>query len=197
MAGSADTAPWQDTLSRSIADDVTVKRASSTALNARKTDRLVHQARLAGEPIVYFGEAGGARIPDVLSADVFASEPVYPWLFEPDRPPLISIIVGQSYGGSSFVASMSDIVLMLEGSVMALTSPRVIQVATGATITDEELGGARVVAKKTGLVDLVVRDLDELDEVLRKVILLIADPASAELRPVGAPERVRTLVPSP
>ena len=76
------TAGWPVVPIALIADDVTVKRASSTSLNARKTERLVHQARLAGEPIIYFGEAGGARLPDVLSGDVFASEPIYPWLFD-------------------------------------------------------------------------------------------------------------------
>ena len=157
-----------------IADDVTVKRASSTSLNARKTERLVHQARLAGEPIIYFGEAGGARLPDVLSGDVFASEPIYPWLFGPQRPPLISVIVGQSYGGSSFIAAKSDIVVMLEGSVMALTSPRVLAIATGESIDDEALGGAQTAARKTGLVDLVAKDLDELNGLLRTIIELIS-----------------------
>ena len=107
-------------------------------------------------------------MPDVLSGDVFASEPIYPWLFDLARPPLISAIVGQSYGGSSFIAARSDIVVMLEGSVMALTSPRVLAIATGESIDDEALGGAQTAARKTGLVDLVATDLDELNGLLRK-----------------------------
>ena len=176
-----------------IADDVTVKRASSTSLNARKTERLVHQARLAGEPIIYFGEAGGARLPDVLSGDVFASEPIYPWLFGPQRPPLISAIVGQSYGGSSFIAARSDIVVMLEGSVMALTSPRVLAIATGESIDDEALGGAQTAARKTGLVDLVAKDLDELNGLLRTIIELISGPTTSIRTPRA--QDVRDLVP--
>ncbi len=176
-----------------IADDVTVKRASSTSLNARKTERLVHQARLAGEPIIYFGEAGGARLPDVLSGDVFASEPIYPWLFGPQRPPLISAIVGQSYGGSSFIAAQSDIVVMLEGSVMALTSPRVLAIATGESIDDEALGGAQTAARKTGLVDLVAKDLDELNGLLRTIIELISGPTPSI--PSSPALDVRDLVP--
>jgi acetyl-CoA carboxylase carboxyltransferase component len=178
-----------------MADDVTVKRASSTALNARKTDRLVHQARLAGEPIVYFGEAGGARLPDVLHGDVFASEPIYPWLFDADRPPLVTAIVGQSYGGSSFIAARSDIVVMLEGSVMALTSPRVLRIATGASISDEALGGAQVVAQRTGLVDIVAASLEELDDCLRKVIDLITRPAGSPTPPTSSARDLRGLVP--
>jgi acetyl-CoA carboxylase carboxyltransferase component len=176
-----------------IADDVTVKRASSTSLNARKTERLVHQARLAGEPIIYFGEAGGARLPEVMSGDVFASEPIYPWLFDPERPPIVSAVVGQSYGGSSFIAARSDIVVMLEGSVMALTSPRVLAIATGASISDEALGGAQIVARKTGFVDLVAKDLDELDDLLRKLIELISGPTASI--PTSDVQDLRELVP--
>src|SRR6187431_166648 len=65
-----------------IVDDVTVKRASSTALNARKTERVVHLAARAGMPVLVVGEAGGARLPETLRGDVFASEPIYPWLFD-------------------------------------------------------------------------------------------------------------------
>jgi acetyl-CoA carboxylase carboxyltransferase component len=178
-----------------IADDVTVKRASSTALNARKTDRLVHQARIAGEPIVYFGEAGGARLPEVLRGDVFASEPIYPWLFDSERPPLVTAVVGQSYGGSSFIASRSDVVVMLEGSVMALTSPRVIQIATGATIGDEALGGAQVVARKTGVVDIVADTLEELDDYLRSAIDLLTRPVGPTVPTTSPLQDLRPLVP--
>ena len=38
------------------------------------------------------GEAGGARLPETLRGDVFVSEPIYPWLFDPERPPLVTAI---------------------------------------------------------------------------------------------------------
>ena len=93
-----------------IVDDVTVKRASSTTLTARKAERVVQLAQRTGMPVLFVGEAGGARLPETLRGDVFASEPIYPWLFDPAKPPLVTAIVGDSYGGSSFVAAMSDIV---------------------------------------------------------------------------------------
>src|SRR5262245_60754914 len=141
-----------------IVDDVTVKRASSTALNARKADRVVHLATRANMPVLVVGEAGGARLPDTLRGDVFASEPIYPWLFDAERPPLVAAIVGESYGGSSFIAAMADICVMTQGSVLALTSPRVLGMATGEQVTADALGGADVLAAKTDLVDIVVDD---------------------------------------
>ena len=176
-----------------IVDDVTVKRASSTALNARKAERVVQTAKRTGMPILYVGEAGGARLPETLRGDVFVSEPIYPWLFDPERPPLVTAIVGDSYGGSSFVAAMSDIVVMLQGSVLALTSPRVIGIATGVQVSAEELGGATVVAAQTDLVDIVVEDPAELDRVLRKALEFFTCPVTEGKRAPDAD--LRALVP--
>jgi acetyl-CoA carboxylase carboxyltransferase component len=90
-------------------------------------------------PVLVVGEAGGARLPDTLRGDVFASEPIYPWLFDAARPPLVAAIVGESYGGSSFIAAMADISVMTKGSVLALTSPRVVGMATGEQQLDDVL----------------------------------------------------------
>ena len=176
-----------------IVDDVTVKRASSTTLTARKAERVVQLAKRTGMPVLFVGEAGGARLPETLRGDVFASEPIYPWLFDPAKPPLVTAIVGDSYGGSSFVAAMSDIVVMLQGSVLALTSPRVIGIATGAQVSAEELGGAKVVAAKTDLVDIVVNDTTELDAVLRKALRFFTCRSDEPRR--GPEVDLRSLVP--
>ena len=176
-----------------IVDDVTVKRATSTALNARKAERVVHLARRSGAPVLFVGEAGGARLPETLRGEVFAAEPIYPWLFDPQRPPLISAIVGDSYGGSSFIATMADISVMLDGSVMALTSPRVIEMATGSTVTAEQLGGAAVLARNTDLVDIVAANPAALDATLRRALQFFTVPvAAAAERPAAD---LRALVP--
>jgi acetyl-CoA carboxylase carboxyltransferase component len=163
-----------------IVDDVTVKRASSTALNARKADRVLQVAKRARMPVLVVGEAGGARLPDTLRGEVFASEPIYPWLFDADRPPLVAAIVGDSYGGSSFIAAMADITVMTKGSVLALTSPGVIAMATGEQVTPEALGGAEVLATRTDLIDIVVNDERELDDVLRRALELFTRPQLAD-----------------
>jgi len=159
-----------------IVDDITVKRASSTAVNARKAERVVHIAKQTGTPLLFIGEAGGARLPETLRGENFASEPIYPWLLDDDRPALIAAIVGDSYGGSSFVAALADVCVMLRGAVMALTSPAVVAMATGAQVTADQLGGADVLASKTDVVDVVVDDSAELDRVLKALVGMFADP---------------------
>lgn len=106
-------------------DDVTVKRATSSLVGARKLERVYDQARRAGNPFVHLGETGGARLPDTLTAVGYSSEPVFPWLLGRRREiPVATAIVGGSYGGSSFIAALSDFVVQVAGSTLAVTSPR-------------------------------------------------------------------------
>ena len=77
-----------------VADDVTVKRATSSLVGARKLQRIYEQAARAGNPFVYFGETGGARLPDSLTAVGYSSEPVFPWLARRGREiPVAAAIV--------------------------------------------------------------------------------------------------------
>lgn len=143
-------------------DDVTVKRATSSLVGARKLERTYELARRTGTPFVHVGETGGARLPDTLGAVAYSSEPVFPWLMHRRREiPVATAIVGGSFGGSSFIAAMSDLVVQVAGSTLAVTSPRVIEVATGERVSDEELGGTEVHAVRTGQIDVVAADDDE------------------------------------
>ena len=142
-----------------VADDVTVKRASSSAVASHKIERIYDQARRAGNPFIYVGETGGARLPDNMTAKGYSSEPVFPWLADRRRAiPVATLIVGDSFGGSSFVAGLSDFVVQVQGSCLAITSPRVIEVATGETISMDDLGGPTVHATRTGQIDVAVDD---------------------------------------
>jgi acetyl-CoA carboxylase carboxyltransferase component len=142
-------------------DDITVLRGSSSIVGTRKEHRLYDRSLAMGIPIVHFGETGGGRIPDIMGAEGI-SEPGQ--LFELSRRrhrvPMATAIVGQSFGGSSFLSALSDFVVMTRGSCLAVTSPRVFEVATGEVTTFEEVGGVDVHARTTGQIDLGV-DTDE------------------------------------
>lgn len=164
-----------------VADDVTVKRATSSLVGARKLERIYEQAARAGNPFVYFGETGGARLPDSLSAVGYSSEPVFPWLARRGREiPVAAAIVGDSFGGSSFVAGLADFVVQVRGSTLAVTSPRVIEVATGEKVTMEALGGADVHDRVTGQVDLVVDTDDDACDALRSFLSYMPSRSGSE-----------------
>jgi methylmalonyl-CoA decarboxylase subunit alpha len=142
-----------------IADDVTVKRASTSNVGARKVRRIYDLALKDGVPLVHFGETGGARIPDIMGSEAFSlmQPPAYTGL-RARRVPLVTIIAGESFGGSSFLAAASDLTIQIEGTCLAITSPRVFEAATGETLGLQELGGTEVHERITGQIGLTASD---------------------------------------
>jgi acetyl-CoA carboxylase carboxyltransferase component len=150
-------------------DDVTVRQGSSSVIAARKEDRLVHHAFTHGTPIVHIGETGGGRIPDIIGAEGISSITPFPDLARRrHRVPMATVIVGKSFGGSSTLSAMSDFTVQVRGSCLALTSPRVFEVATGEIMGFEELGGVDVHADVTGQIDLGVDTDDEAWDAVRR-----------------------------
>ncbi len=170
-------------------DDVTVKRATSSLVGARKLQRVFEQAQRAGNPFVYIGETGGARLPDSLGAVGYSSEPVFPWLAGRRRDiPVVCAIVGGSFGGSSFVAGLADFVVQVAGSTLAVTSPRVIEVATGQRVDDETLGGVHVHDRRTGQIDVAVADVAAAHDAIRAFLSYLPSSANDPLpRTDGGP----------
>ena len=143
-------------------DDITVKRGSSSIVGSRKTSRLYERALKMGFPYVYFGETGGGRIPDLIGAEGISDAMPSPDIARRRRLiPMASVIVGQSFGGSSFHSAFSDFTVQVRGSVLAVTSPRVFEIATGEIVSFEELGGVDVHAKTTGQIDLGVDSYED------------------------------------
>ena len=176
-------------------DDITVYRGSSSIVGTRKEHRLYERALAMGIPIVHFGETGGARIPDTMGAEGI-SEPgdLFSMAARRHRVPMATAIVGQSFGGSSFLAGMSDFVVMTEGSCLAVTSPRVFEVATGEIISFEDLGGVEIHATKTGQIDLGVETDEEAYEAIQRWLSYLPSNAH-ETAPRG--ERPSSIDPDP
>jgi acetyl-CoA carboxylase carboxyltransferase component len=172
-------------------DDITVRRGSSSLVGGRKEVRLYHRAVEMGVPIVHFGETGGARIPDIMGAEgISEGGELFPaFSTRRHRVPMATAIVGQSFGGSSFLSALSDFVVMVRGSCLAVTSPRVFEVATGEIIGFEEVGGVDVHARTTGQIDLGVDDDAEAYAAIRRWLSYL--PSNSSLAPPRAepPER--------
>src|SRR5205085_8674372 len=142
-------------------DDVTVFHGSSSVVGTRRVNRVFDIARERGFPLVYLGETGGARLPDTLGSEGFSKIPGPTHLATRRRAvPMATAIVGESFGGSSFEAALSDFVVQVRGTCLAVSSPRVIEIATTEQVSFEELGGVEVHARKTGQIDTVAEDED-------------------------------------
>jgi len=144
-----------------VSNDFTVLGASSSVINMKKIKHVKQVANKRGLPLVLLGESSGARMPDRMGAAgraIVAQDPTeYQRLRE---SPWVSALMGACYGSSTWYSAMSDFVIMRKGSTMAIASARVTSMAINKPIEPEELGGWRVHAEKSGLVDMVV-DTDQ------------------------------------
>ena len=143
-----------------LANDFTVKGASSANINIKKLKHLKLAAKKRGIPVVFLGESTGARMPDVMGASSIGSKDDPTEYQRMREVPWAAAVLGHCYGSSAWYGSMSDFCVMRKGAIMAVSSPRLISMATGREVDPEELGGWRVHSKVSGLVDQVV-DTDE------------------------------------
>jgi len=143
-----------------LANDFTVKGASSANINIKKLKHLKLAAKKRGIPVVFLGESTGARMPDVMGASSIGSKDDPTEYQRMREVPWAAAVLGHCYGSSAWYGSMSDFCVMRKGAIMAVSSPRLISMATGREVDPEELGGWRVHSEVSGLVDQVV-DTDE------------------------------------
>ncbi|WP_157061856.1 acyl-CoA carboxylase subunit beta [Alicyclobacillus ferrooxydans] len=123
-----------------------------------------------GLPIFHIGEGGGLRMPDGMGSDGI-SERMMPYglLRHGREVPLISSIIGDSFGGPTWYAIQSDFVVQVKGTCMAVAGPRMLEIATGEKVTPEELGGWEIHAKQTGQTHRVAEDEAGALDAMRKL----------------------------
>jgi acetyl-CoA carboxylase carboxyltransferase component len=156
-----------------VSNDFTVLAATSSRVAGRKEGELKLQAARRGCPVVYLGEAGGARMPDIMGSAGLASyggggHDTYLQIMSRVRQtPMATAVLGECYGMPTWMACLSDFVVQVKGSAMGVSGPRVVALALGETVGDEELGGWRVHAEVTGSVDRVAESEDECLALIR------------------------------
>lgn len=159
-----------------MANDFTVLAATSSRVAGRKEGELKVLAAHRGHPVIYLGEAGGARMPDIMGSKGLASfggghfESYLNIMSRVRKTPMVTAIMGECYGMPTWMACLSDFVVQVKGSAMGVSGPRVLEIALGEKVTDEELGGWKVHAEITGNVDRVVENEEECFETIRKFL---------------------------
>ncbi|MEM7583225.1 MAG: carboxyl transferase domain-containing protein [Acidobacteriota bacterium] len=170
------------------ADDVTVMAGAGGRVGSGKDHKQTLYAVEKGMPLVHLGDAGGARVPDIMGATGMMSM-VYPISGPPRdrRVPFVATIMGECYGAPTWKAALADLVVQVKGTAMAVSGPPVLAAATGEQATADELGGWQLHAQTTGQVDLFAEDEQECLELVRRVLSYL--PSNAEqLPPVVATE---------
>ena len=172
-----------------LACDFTVLAATSSRVAQRKEKNLKLMTADKGFPLIYLGEAGGARMPDIMGAIGLASfggggyRTFIESMSRVRKSPLVASIMGECYGAPTWMACLADFVVQVKGSAMGVSGPRVLELAIGETITDEELGGWRVHAEITGNNDRVTEDDEDCLEIIREYLSYMPSNCN-ELPPV-------------
>ncbi|OLO27333.1 methylmalonyl-CoA decarboxylase [Alkalihalophilus pseudofirmus] len=165
-----------------MAIDKTVFAGSEGSVHMRKTEMVHTYGAKRGLPIFTLGEGGGLRMPDGMGSDGISDKMMPMHLLKHERKvPVFTNIMGDSYGGASWVAAVSDIVVQVKGTCMAVAGPRMLEIATGEKISPEELGGWKIHAEHTGQVDFFAENEEESLEVMKNAFEYF--PSHAEEEP--------------
>lgn len=136
------------------AGDKTVFAATEGNVHIRKS-RMVHDFAIRnGLPMFFLHEGGGLRMPDGMGSDGISDKLFPPEMLTHHRKvPTMTAILGDSFGGPTWMAVSSDFVTQLHGTCMAIAGPRMLELANGQKLPPEELGGVDVHNKHTGQID--------------------------------------------
>ena len=177
------------------ADDVSVLAGAGGRVGGRKSHALMQLAIHKGYPFINLGEAGGARLPDIQGSDGLSSMTVGTSASQRCRQiPMVAAILGECFGSPSWYAAFADFVVQLKGSCMAVSGPRVLEIATGEKVSNEELGGWELHARITGSVDRAAATEAECFDLIREFLGYLPSHAS-EPPPRAEPESAASAAP--
>jgi acetyl-CoA carboxylase carboxyltransferase component len=154
------------------ASDPTVRGGTSNPWTIRKSFRAHDIARENRLPLISLIESGGADLP--TQKDIFIpGGRTFRDLTRLSAAgiPTVTLVFGNSTAGGAYVPGMSDHVVMIEGrSKVFLGGPPLVKMATGEEATDEELGGADMHARQSGLADYLAADEYDAIRIGRRVV---------------------------
>lgn len=148
------------------AKDMTVYQGTLAEAHANKIHKVQDLALKCRAPLVGLFDSEGARIQDGLSALAGYGGQYRRAIAASGIIPQLSLVLGPCPGAEAFAASISDFVLMVEGSGQLFVSgPEVAEAVAGESVTREELGGAAIHAQHSSIADATYGN--EVDAILQ------------------------------
>ena len=154
-----------------FSQDFTVFGGSLAEAHAGKICKVMDLAMKSGAPIIGLNDSGGARIQEgVVSlggyADIFLRN-----VMASGVVPQISAILGPCAGGAVYSPAITDFVAMVrDTSYMFVTGPNVVKTVTHEDVTQDELGGADVHARRSGVAHFEADDEVSCLALLRRLV---------------------------
>jgi acetyl-CoA carboxylase carboxyltransferase component len=191
-----------------VANDATVKGGTYFPMTVKKHLRAQEIALENRLPCIYLVDSGGAFLP--LQSEVFPDRDHFGRIFynqaqmSAAKIPQIAAVMGSCTAGGAYVPAMSDETVMVRNqATIFLGGPPLVKAATGEEVTDEELGGADVHTRLSGVADHLADDDLHALQIVRNIVenlgprksLSLSDPAEPE-DPLYEAHELYSLVPS-
>src|SRR5262245_25916116 len=158
-----------------VANDATVKGGTYYPITIRKHVRAQEIALENRLPAIYLVDSGGVFLP--MQAEVFPDEGHFGRIFynqavmSAEGIPQLAAVLGMCTAGGAYVPAMSDENVIVRGTgTIYLGGPPLVKAATGEEVTPEELGGAEVHSRKSGVTDHMAANEEEALQILRDAV---------------------------
>ncbi len=189
-----------------VANDATVKGGTYYPLTVKKHLRAQEIGRENRLPCLYLVDSGGAFLP--RQDEVFPDRDHFGRIFYNQARmsalgiPQIAVVMGSCTAGGAYIPAMAEESIIVRGQgTIFLGGPPLVKAATGETVSAEELGGAEVHARQSGVVDHYARDDAHALQIARRIVAHLGggrppDVAVAEPRdPLYDPAELDGIVP--
>ncbi len=158
-----------------VANDATVKGGTYYPMTVKKHLRAQEIAEENHLPCVYLVDSGGAFLP--LQAEVFPDREHFGRIFYNQARmsakgiPQVAVVMGSCTAGGAYVPAMSDesVIVRNQGTIF-LGGPPLVKAATGEVVTAEELGGADVHCRTSGVTDHYAMNDDDAITIARHIV---------------------------
>jgi acetyl-CoA carboxylase carboxyltransferase component len=155
-----------------IGHDPTVRGGAMNPYTLRKNLRALEIARTNRLPVINLVESGGADLPSQSDLFTFAGK-IFQNLTQLSAMaiPTVALVFGNSTAGGAYVPGMCDYAVLVEGQAKVfLGGPPLVQMATGEIADDEQLGGADMHSRVSGLSDYMARDEYDCIRIGREIV---------------------------
>ena len=189
-----------------VANDATVKGGTYYPVTVKKHLRAQDIARENWLPCIYLVDSGGANLPN--QDEVFPDRQHFGRIFfnqanmSAENIPQIAIVMGSCTAGGAYVPAMCDesIIVRNQGTIF-LGGPPLVKMATGEEVSAEELGGADVHSRESGVTDHYARNDHHALQLARQAVSRLnrVKPADTDVvdavEPLHAAEELLGIVP--
>jgi 3-methylcrotonyl-CoA carboxylase beta subunit len=169
-----------------VANDATVTGGTYYPMTVKKHLRAQEIAMENNLPCIYLVDSGGAFLP--MQDEVFPDREHFGRIFYNQakmssmKIPQIAVVMGSCTAGGAYVPAMSDETVIVKGTgTIFLGGPPLVKAATGEEVSSEDLGGADVHCKESGVSDHYAHDDPEAIHITRNIVENLNRPAKTYL----------------